>query len=178
MKRSALMGPARTGIAAIALAMTLAACDQLRQITGMDGDNTSTANTSATANTSGSGPSLSGTTGDKPAEGGGASANPELASQMTVAAQQLQSQLPIRADAITSVTGIRAEGTEFVYDMRISQALPVGVDQARQLMQAQNQTNMCRDPNTSRLINMGGSMRHIYTDTAGATFETRVTSCP
>jgi len=174
MKRIALIA------SVAALAIALAGCDQLRQATGMGGD----ANSSAAANsTTGAGTgnvSLSAPGGDKPAAdaGGGASDNPALAAQMTAAAAQLQSTLPMTVDNVTTLTGVRAEGTQFVYEMRITRDLsPAEVESARQVIQTQNQTNLCRDPNTSRLINMGGSMRHIYTDPNGDRFETLVGAC-
>ena len=172
MKRTALIA------SVAALAITLAGCDQLRQATGMGGDS----NTSATANTTtGAGNvSLSAPSGDKPAAdaGAGANNNPVLASQMSAAAAQLQSTLPMTVDNVTTLTAVRAEGTQFVYEMAVSRDLaPSEIANARQLIQANNQTNLCRDPNTSRLINMGGSMRHIYTDPNGDRFETLVSSC-
>jgi len=170
MKRIALIG------SAAALALTLAGCDQLRQATGIGGD----ANSSAAANTTAGGGNvaLSAPGGDKPADGGGASADPALAGQMSAAAAQLQSTLPMTVDNVTTLTGVRAEGTQFVYEMAISRDIATGdIETARQAIQTQNQTNLCRDPNTSRLINMGGSMRHRYTDPNGDSFETLVSSC-
>jgi hypothetical protein len=173
MTRIALIG------SAAAIALTLAGCDQLREATGMGGEanNGAAANTAAT--TGGGNVALSapgGGTGGKPA--GGATDNPLLASQMTAAAAQLQSTLPMTVDNVTTLTAVRADGTQFVYEMQISRDLAPGeIENARQLIQAQNQTNLCRDPNTSRLINMGGSMRHIYTDPNGDRFETLVGAC-
>lgn len=171
MKRTALIA------SVAAMAITLAGCDQLRQATGMGGD----ANNSATAstNTGGGNVSLSAPGGDKPAaDAGGTSDNPALAAQMSAAAAQLQSTLPMTVDNVTTLTGVRAEGTRFVYSMAVSRDLaPSEIETARQAIQTNNQTNLCRDPNTSRLINMGGSMRHIYTDPNGDSFETLVTSC-
>lgn len=175
MKRIALIG------SMAAMAITLAGCDQLRQATGMGGDanSSATANTSAAAGTGNvalSAPAGGGDTGGKPT--GGATDNPLLASQMSAAAAQLQSTLPMTVDNVTTLTAVRAEGTQFVYEMRVSRDLaPAEIENARQLIQAQNQTNLCRDSNTSRLIDMGGSMRHIYTDPTGDRFETLVSTC-
>lgn len=174
MKRIALFG------SAAAIALTLAGCDQLRQATGMGGE----ANNSATANTAtatgGGNVALSAPggadSGGKPT--GGATDNPLLASQMSAAAAQLQSTLPMTVDNVTTLTAVRAEGTQFIYEMRVSRDLAPGeIENARQLIQTQNQTNLCRDSNTSRLIDMGGSMRHIYTDPNGDRFETLVSAC-
>ena len=150
-------------------AISVAACNQSAP--------TATANGSAgkTVNTNPLNPNAAGTPAPAPAP---TAANPALAAQMTQAAQQISSQLPIRADAMTSVTGIRAEGTEFVYQMSIEQALPMSVEAAQARMQTNNQSNLCNDPRTSQLIRMGGSMRHEYRSTDGKTFQTRVTSCP
>lgn len=175
MKRIALIG------SAAAIALTLAGCDQLRQATGMGGESNASATANAATATGGGNVALSAPggadTGGKPA-GGGATDNPLLASQMTAAAAQLQSTLPMTVDNVTTLTAVRAEGTQFVYEMQVSRDLaPSEIENARQLIQAQNQANLCRDANTSRLINMGGSMRHIYTDPNGDRFETLVSSC-
>lgn len=156
-----------------ALALALGGCDQLKQMTGTDEPANGTASSTNTATGS---PSLSapGDTGAKPATG----SNPALEAEMQQAAAQIRGQLPIRADQITTVTGIRAEGTEFVYDMAISQEIPTAqVDMVSRAAQVANQGNLCGNPQTSTFIRRGGSMRHIYTDTAGHRFETRVASC-
>ncbi len=99
-----------------------------------------------------------------------------LAAEMSLAVEQMRPQLPIVVDNMTTLTGVRAEGTEFVYEMTLTQQLPVGAEQARQAMQTSNQRNICSNPQTSALINRGASMRHVYNG-GGASFETRVTSC-
>lgn len=104
--------------------------------------------------------------------------NPALAREMTQAADQLRSDLPIQVDEITRVVGIRAEGTEFVYDLEITEAIPPDqIETARTVMQNQNQTNMCANPDVNTFIGRGGSMNHRYVDTAGKRFQTRVVRC-
>lgn len=103
----------------------------------------------------------------------------DLAAEVAEAARQLSAQLPMRADEITTAVGIRADGTEFVYEMQVNQALPADrVEQIKQSIQALNQTRMCEDSEVAPFIRRGGSMRHIYTDQAGHRFETRVSRCP
>lgn len=163
----------KLGVAGLALALSLAGCDQIKQMTGMDqsAGNTTAATTNTTA------PSLTTPGAGAPAKPV-AAANPALAAQMTLAADQIRAQLPIRIDQITQVVGIRAEGTEFVYDVMISQPIPGGnIEQARATIQGMNQTSLCNNPDTRRLITMGGSLNHRYTDSAGNRFETRVVSC-
>ena len=97
---------------------------------------------------------------------------------MTAAAAQISASLPIQVDPITRVVAVRAEGTEFVYDLQITQAVPAAqIETVRATMQQTNQTNMCGNPAVATFIRRGGSMNHRYTDTAGNRFETRVVSC-
>lgn len=98
---------------------------------------------------------------------------------MTEAAAQLSTSLPIRVDEMTNVIGIRAEGTEFVYDLEITEAIPPEqIEMVRVGMQNQNQTNMCANPSVRTFIGRGGSMNHRYVETAGKRFQTRVVRCP
>jgi len=102
-----------------------------------------------------------------------------LAAEVAEAARQLSARLPMQADEITTAVGIRADGAEFVYDMQISQALPADrIEQIRQSAQSLNQSRMCDNAEVAPFIRRGGSMRHIYVDTAGHRFETRVSHCP
>lgn len=170
MTRSAI----GTSIGIAALAVALGGCDQLRDAAGL-GDGS---NASAVANTSaGSATNLAAPDGAKPPAP--AAANPALAAEMRTAAEQLSASLPMRVNDVTTLTAFRAEGTEYIYDMAVSRDIaPAEIDKARQTIQANNQANLCRDPNTSRLIAMGGTMTHRYTDPNGDGFETRVTACP
>ena len=166
--RSKLIG----GGAALALAVTLSACDDLDRAIGIDksGSNTTAAPTT-TGNTLT--PVAPGATPAKPAGGDAA-----LAAEMQAAAAQLSGSLPIQVDQITRVVAIRAEGTEFVYDLTVSQALPPAqLDAARNIMQSTNQRNMCANPQVATFIRRGGSMNHRYVDSGGNRFETRVVSC-
>lgn len=102
-----------------------------------------------------------------------------LAAEVAEAARQLSARLPMRADEITTAFAIRAEGTEFVYDMRVDRPLPdERIDEIRQAIQNLNQTRMCENADIAPFIRRGGSMRHVYTDTAGHRFETRIVRCP
>ncbi|HST37114.1 MAG TPA: hypothetical protein VLK25_10860 [Allosphingosinicella sp.] len=164
-----------TGLAAIALSFALTGCDQIKQMTGMDqsgGSNTSTASTNGAA------PSLSGPGASSGAPGKPATSDPALAAEMSTAAAQISTSLPIQVDQITRVVAVRAEGTEFVYDLTISQAVPPAqIETIRETMQRTNQANMCGNPNVATFIRRGGSMNHRYVDSAGNRFETRVVSC-
>jgi len=169
MTRSAI----RTAIGIAALAVALGGCDQLREITGMSENGAAPA-----ANSADSGNVALAGAGDKPMVPV-TPADPALASQIAAAATELNQRTPMTVDAITSLTGVRAQGTEIIYDMAVSQDLPSAqIETIRQTAQAANQTNLCRDPNASRLIRMGASMNHHYTDPTGDRFETRVATCP
>lgn len=160
----------RTGIAVAVLGLALAGCDQLREMSGAQ-DNT-TSNTTA-------GNTTTTTSGDKPAVAPAAPADPALAGQIATAATELNARTPMTVDQITTLTAVRSEGTEIVYEMTVSQDIPTAQMEAiRQNAQGANQTNLCRDPNAGRLIRMGASMHHYYTDPSGDRFETHVTSCP
>jgi hypothetical protein len=164
------------GIAALALA--LGGCDQVKQLTGLDqsGTNTATGNTSAAAPTL-TAPAAAppGATPAKPA----GTTDPALEAEMTAAAAQISGQLPIQVDAITRVVAVRAEGSEFVYDLQVTRAVPAAqVAQMREVLQRTNQTNICNNQSVATFIARGGSMNHRYTDAAGNRFETRVVSCP
>jgi len=101
-----------------------------------------------------------------------------LAAETDAAARQLQERLPIRADDVTTVVGVRADGAEFVYDMRLSEVVPLDRLEARQqLVQGRNEVRMC-EGEAGAFIRRGGAMRHVYTDPEGHTFETRVARCP
>lgn len=167
--RSGLTG----GLAALALALSLAGCDEINRMTGAEPPANTV--TTTTTNTT-TGPTVSGP-GAVPAKPTGAS-DPALEAEMTAAAAQLSGQLPMQVDPITRVVGVRAEGTEFVYDLAVSQAIPAAqVELMRTTLQRTNQTNICANPAVATFIRRGGSMNHRYTDSAGNRFETRVVSC-
>ena len=93
--------------------------------------------------------------------------------------RQLQAQLPSRVDDVTTAVGVRADGTAFVYDMLVSDAVPAeAFRSARDAAQAANQTNLCAQELIATFVRRGGSMRHVYRNSAGDRFETRLTSCP
>lgn len=163
----------RLAIGAAVIAISLGGCDQLRDMTGMGPDTNGSATTNAAAPAS----NLASADGSKPVDAA-ATANPELAGQIAQAAQAFQARVPMQVDQITTLTGVRSNGTEVIYEMAVSQAIsPAQLEQVRTTAQNANQTNLCADPNAGRLIRMGASMTHQYTDTAGARFETRVTGC-
>jgi hypothetical protein len=102
----------------------------------------------------------------------------DLAAQAAAAAEAMQDQLPMRADEVTTAVAIRAVGTEFVYDMQLSEVVPADRLEERQaLIQGRNEVRMC-EGDAGAFIRRGGSMRHIYTDPQGHVFETRVARCP
>jgi len=166
-----------SGIAALALAFTLTGCDDLNKTLGLDKSDTNTVTTTTNTTT---GPSLTtpgGTAGAVPPKPGAAS-DPALEAEMTAAAAQLSASLPIQVDQITRVVAVRAEGTEFVYELQVSQAIPAAqVEAMRGILQRTNQTNICANQAVATFIRRGGSMNHRYTDSAGNRFETRVISC-
>jgi hypothetical protein len=103
----------------------------------------------------------------------------QLTGAIESAVRDLSQRTPLRVDSVTTLTAVRAEGTRIVYDMAVSQEIPAEqIPTLRQTAQANNQANLCRDENSGRLIRMGGSMTHIYTDPSGDRFETSVTACP
>lgn len=160
----------KTGI--VIAAVALGGCDQLRDMAGMPDDSAAnTATTNIVANTATA-------LGDKPAATA-APADPALAGQIATAAAELNQRTPMTVDPITTLVGVRAQGTEIVYEMRVSQDIPsVQLATIQQTAQAANQTNLCSDPNAGRLLRMGASMSHYYTDPTGDRFETHVVSCP
>ncbi len=156
----------------VVAAVALGGCDQIRDLTGMPDDSAAnTANTSVAVNTTTA-------VGDKPAATA-APADPALAGQIATAAVELNRRTPMTVDPITTLVGVRSQGTEIVYEMRVSQDIPSAqLATIQQTAQTGNQTNLCGDPNAGRLIRMGASMSHYYTDPTGDRFETHVTSCP
>lgn len=170
--RSGLTG----GIAALALALSLSGCEEIRRMTGQEPPAANTTTTTTTTNTSTTtGPTVSGG-GAVPAKP--STSDPALEAEMTAAAAQLSGQLPMQVDPITRVVAVRAEGTEFVYDLQVTQAIPTAqVELMRGTLQRTNQTNICANPAVATFIRRGGSMNHRYTDSAGNRFETRVVSC-
>lgn len=159
---------------AVIAAIALGGCDQIRDLTGMPDDSAAnTSNTAIAVNASDV------AAGDKPAATAAAPADPALAGQIATAAVELNQRTPMTVDPITTLVGVRSQGTEIVYEMRVSQDIPTAQLAAiQQTAQAGNQSNLCRDPNAGRLIRMGASMSHYYTDPNGDRFETHVTSCP
>ena len=102
----------------------------------------------------------------------------DLAAEAAAAAAAMRATLPIQADSVTTAVAIRAIGTEFVDDMRLSEIVPPEQLEARQReIQERNQARMCQGQ-AGDYIRRGGSMRHVYTDPVGHTFETRVARCP
>jgi hypothetical protein len=102
----------------------------------------------------------------------------DLAAEAAAAAEELQDQLPLRADDVTTAVSVRAVGTEFVYDMQLSEVVPADRLEERQaLIQGRNEVRMC-EGEAGAFIRRGGSMRHVYTDPRGHVFETRVARCP
>lgn len=106
-----------------------------------------------------------------------APANPNLAAQMQAEAQALQSTLPMRVDEVTQITAVTVEGTEAVYTLQISAPIP-NPERAREAAQTHAQTQVCGNPAAAGLVRQGATMRYDYTDSAGASFTTRVASCP
>jgi hypothetical protein len=105
--------------------------------------------------------------------------DPALAAEVAAAAAQVRAQLPMRADDVTTAVDIRADGTELVYEMVVDDSVARDEFVASQsAAQAANQTNLCTDPAIAAFIRRGGSMRHIYTNSAGDRFETRIARCP
>jgi hypothetical protein len=103
----------------------------------------------------------------------------ELTTAIEQAVTELNGRTPMRVDPVTTLTRVRAEGTKIIYEMAVSQEIPgEQIPALRQSAQASNQANLCRDENSGRLIRMGASMAHIYTDPSGDRFETNVTACP
>ncbi|HEV2867111.1 MAG TPA: hypothetical protein VGX37_11415 [Allosphingosinicella sp.] len=99
--------------------------------------------------------------------------------QIAAAIHQISPQLPMRVDDVTTLTAITHEGTNIIYAMAIDQDLPASeIENARSQMQVSNQTALCAQEMTLRLIRMGATMTHRYTDKSGDRFETRVASCP
>ena len=178
MKRSLSVAPARAGLAAIAIALALAGCDRSGKQDNASANASSNTTTTAAGNTSaGAAPTLSANTGTppKPANVHG---NPALAAEMQQAAQVLSASLPIRIDPMTQVTALRTDGTEFVYEVNFSQAIPgERVEDIRRMAQTQNQSSLCANPQVASFIRRGGSMNHRFSDTGGFKFETRVTTC-
>jgi len=162
-----------SGIGIAALVLALGGCDQVRDLINMPDESASNAaDTSIAVNVS------TPTVGDKPVATA-APADPALAGQIATAAAELNQRTPMTVDQITTLTGVRSQGTEIVYEMAISQDIPSAqMETIRQTAQAGNQANLCRDPNAGRLIRMGASMSHYYTDPSGDRFETHVTACP
>ena len=108
-----------------------------------------------------------------------AQGQPPLPDEMAAAARQLRAQLPKQVDDVTTWTGIDSRGTEFVYEMAVSIAVPSAqLATVGRAIQEANQTRLCADPSSGALIRRGASMRHYYTDQAGNRFETLVASCP
>lgn len=104
---------------------------------------------------------------------------PELTAAIGIAAAQLNQRTPLQVDPVTTLNHVSAEGTNITYEMAINRDLPTAqIETLRQTAQSLNQLNLCREPNTARLIGMGASMTHQYTDPSGDRFETRVSSCP
>lgn len=115
---------------------------------------------------------------------GGAFAQPGSPGRVTpaevsAAAASLRSQLPMRVDEVTTAVGIRADGAEFVYEMRVDDSVSrerfLGL---RDVVETLNQTRLCAEEAVASFIRRGGSMRHIYTNSAGDRFETRIARCP
>jgi hypothetical protein len=101
-----------------------------------------------------------------------------FAAEVAAAVDELRAELPMRVDDLTTLTRIRAEGTRFVYEMTVSRDIPADqVENARQVLQRQNQANLCSNADTRPFLDAGGSMRHVYTDPNGDRFETLVTAC-
>ena len=108
-----------------------------------------------------------------------AQADAALAAEVAEAIPGLRVDLPKQVDEITTWTGIRAEGTRFVYEMRLSTTVePTQLAATRAAAQRLNQDRLCAQQTITTFIRRGGSMRHIYTDPAGQSFETLVTACP
>jgi hypothetical protein len=104
---------------------------------------------------------------------------PVTPAELESALPSVRAELPMRIDEITQVVGIRAEGTEFVYDVAISEAVPTDmIEEVRRDFQAQSQAMLCENADVANFLRRGGTMRHRYSDTTGFRFETRVTRCP
>jgi hypothetical protein len=93
-------------------------------------------------------------------------------------ARQLNAEGPVRMDPKTTRLGVSAEGSRLVYRMGLSENIPaerIGLTRAR--LATANAQALCTDPDTSRLIAMGGSFQHIYMDASGNSFGTVVSRC-
>ena len=78
---------------------------------------------------------------------------------------------------MTRVAAVRAEGTEFVYDLAISQSSRPLRSKGADHHAAHQPDQHVRNPKVATFIRRGGSMNHRYVDTGGQRFETRVVTC-
>ena len=93
-------------------------------------------------------------------------------------ARQLNAEGPVRMDPKTTRLGVSAEGSRLVYRMGLSENIPAErIGSARARLAAANAEALCTGPDTSRLIELGGSFQHIYVDASGNSFGTVVSRC-
>jgi hypothetical protein len=160
----------RHAILITAIAVATAGCNQSPRATehANAAVETSPANTAAPANTSAP------VTYADPAMA--RQVREALAKQLQEETRAMQARLPVRMDAVSEITAIRAEGLETIYTARVTVAVP-NIETARAAAQAQAQANICGNAPAREMVRHGGSYRYEFTDPAGATFTTRVTSC-
>ena len=102
-----------------------------------------------------------------------------LAANLRAAAKQIRAQAPIKVDPITSLIGAGAIGDTIIYTMSLSVDIPtsqIAATQAR--LQALDTNRICGEAETRKLIDAGGKMRWIYTDTSGDQLQANVAKCP
>jgi len=108
-----------------------------------------------------------------------ASAPRSPASDIAAMARGAQARLPHRLSDEATVVAVRAEGAEFVSEISVSVTFD-SVERLRTLFQGVDQRRACdTGANFERIVlQLGGTLRNIYTDPAGRRFETRVSACP
>ena len=102
-----------------------------------------------------------------------------LAAEIASAVETMRIGLPRQVDSITTLTGIRSEGTTVYYEMSMNQDLSASeLRDMRPGLQADFQRTLCTNPESSRLIRWGATIRHRYTDPSGDQVEIAADSCP
>jgi hypothetical protein len=104
-----------------------------------------------------------------------AAATSQAALLVQATARQLDAEGTVRVDSARTRLGVSAEGERLVYRMRLDAAVSAADVAA---IRAQDSASVCEGIDSSRLVALGGSFEHLYTDAQGNAFSSVVTSCP
>jgi GYF domain 2 len=90
----------------------------------------------------------------------------DLETVLTGALVKIRADLPRKIDPTTVLTGVRNEGTKMIFDNLIVADVNKFDDAMKEKLRLSIIKNVCGGAETRRILDVGGSFRYLYADTA------------